>query len=52
MTAYLLMQISDVHLPGNHDDRATFRRHLLGTDEAGPVWVSPAHSSRRAGQMK
>lgn len=28
---------SVIYLPGNHDDRATFRRHLLGADGAGPV---------------
>ena len=28
---------SVVYLPGNHDDRATFRRHLLGADGDGPV---------------
>ena len=26
-----------IYLPGNHDDRDTFRRHLLGTDGSGPV---------------
>lgn len=28
---------SVVYLPGNHDDRATFRRHLLGGTGDGPV---------------
>ncbi len=26
-----------VYLPGNHDDRDTFRRHLLAADGSGPV---------------
>lgn len=26
-----------IYLPGNHDDRAAFRRHLLGGDGDGPV---------------
>lgn len=30
-------QASVLFLPGNHDDRDTFRRHLLGEDAGGPA---------------
>lgn len=36
-----------IYLPGNHDERAAFRRHLLGTGGDGPV-----NQARRVGGLR
>lgn len=38
---------SVIYLPGNHDDRAMFRRHLLGTSGDDPIHQTLVHGGLR-----